>query len=93
MTTIPLIQKMSIVFLVVISLTTAMAVVYAKHENRKTFAELQRLLSKRDEMNVYWGQLQLEQGAWTTHGRVEKIASSRLAMESPSSVQIIVVQQ
>ncbi|MFV2056720.1 MAG: cell division protein FtsL [Thiohalomonadales bacterium] len=93
MTNAALLKKMFIFILVLSALSSAMAVVYTKHQNRKSFAELQRLLSKRDEMNVYWGKLQLEQGAWTTHGRVEKIASRRLAMESPSNIQIIVVTQ
>ena len=78
--------------LIVMIMVTAMGVVYAKHESRKAFAQLQALYTKRDEMDVYWGKLQLEQGAWTTHGRVEQIASSRLGMESPSNITVVVVR-
>jgi cell division protein FtsL len=85
-------KRIGVCFLVLTIMVTAMAVVYAKHENRKAFAQLQSLLSKRDDMEVHWGKLQLEQGAWTTHGRVEKIASTRLGMESPSTVQVVVVK-
>jgi len=84
-------SKIVVCLLVLAVMVTAMGVVYAKHESRKAFAQLQSLYNKRDEMDVYWGKLQLEQGAWTTHGRVEKIASNRLGMESPTNVTVIVV--
>jgi cell division protein FtsL len=71
---------------------SAVGVVYAKHESRKAFVQLQALQSKRDAMVVFWGKLQLEQGAWTTHGRVEKLAESRLNMKLPSKIQIVVVR-
>jgi cell division protein FtsL len=38
-----------------------------------------------------WGQLQLEQSAWSTHAFVERVANTRLRMSipAPSSVQIV----
>ena len=73
-------------------LVSAVFVVFSKHESRKAFVELQKLLSEKDEMDVYWGRLQLEQGAWTAHGRIESLAQAKLDMNQPKQVKIIVVR-
>jgi cell division protein FtsL len=76
-------------FLLVV-LSTAVSVVYARHESRKLFVELQQLEKERDELNVEWGRLQLEQGAWSAHGRVEQIAREKLSMRIPSSTNTLI---
>ena len=50
----------------------------AKHEARNRFNELQQLTRERDELDIEWGQLQLEQSTWATHGRVESVARDDL---------------
>jgi len=50
-------------------LGSALGVVYSKYQNRKLFIELQALQTRRDEMSVEWGRLQLEQSTWAAHGR------------------------
>ena len=72
-------------------LSSAISVVNAKHQARKAFVELQALQKLRDEMQVNWGRLQLEQAAWSTHGRVEQIASSRLEMVMPAEDSVKVI--
>ncbi len=74
-------------------LASAVGVILAKHENRKQFAVLQSLEKSRDRMNVEWGQLQLEQGTWATHSRVERIARSKLHMVVPDARSVVVVKQ
>jgi cell division protein FtsL len=44
---------------------------------------LERLNNQRDTLEVEWGQLQLEQSAWSTHAFVERVASTKLKMASP----------
>ncbi len=73
-------------------LVTALAVIYAQHQSRKSFVELQELQKVRDEIDVQWGRLQLEQGAWTTHGRVEQIARNKLDMEIPRTDEVVIVK-
>jgi cell division protein FtsL len=73
-------------------LGSALGVVHAKHESRKLFIELQALYAERDEMNVEWGRLQLEQGTWATHGRIERLAATRLEMRMPRPEDIILVR-
>ena len=85
-------QSALIVVLVIAVLASAIGAIYSKHESRKAFVELQALLSEKDHMEVYWGKLQLEQGAWTAHGKIENDAKEHLGMISPNSTEIIVVK-
>lgn len=70
---------------------SALGVVYAKHQSRKLFVALQGLEAERDEMNIEWGQLQLEQSTWATHGRVEEIAREQLKMTTPAADAVVIV--
>ncbi|MCP3851619.1 MAG: cell division protein FtsL [Gammaproteobacteria bacterium] len=79
--------------LLIITFVSAISVVYVKHYNRKLFVELQQLEKHRDEMEVEWGQLQLEQNTWATHARIERIAIEKLQMVTPGSADIIYIKQ
>lgn len=72
-------------------IASALGVVYAKHQSRKLFVALQGLEAERDEMNIEWGQLQLEQSTWATHGRVEEIAREQLKMTTPAPDTVVIV--
>ncbi len=72
-------------------IATALSVVWVKHESRKLFATLQRLERSRDDLNVEWGQLQLEQSTWATHGRIESVVREQLDMDLPRADEIVVV--
>ncbi|MEK7323341.1 MAG: cell division protein FtsL [Pseudomonadota bacterium] len=78
--------------LLVCVLISAVGVVYAKHQSRKLFVELQALQKGRDDLDIEWGQLQLEQSTWATHGRVEGIAGAKLGMEIPEPNQVVVLK-
>jgi cell division protein FtsL len=64
-------------------MASAIAGVYAKHESRKLFTELQKLSNERDRMEVDWGRLQIEQSTWSTYGRVEQLAREQMQMKMP----------
>ncbi len=64
--------------LLVVVIASAMGVAWSRHESRKLFNQLQQLEGERDAMNVEWGQLQLEQSTYTTHGKIESAARDRL---------------
>ncbi len=85
-------QKIVIGFLTLAVLTSALAVVYAKHQSRRLFVQLNELQQLRDQMNVEWGQLQLEQSTWATHGRIEKVAREKLHMTSLDFSQMVIVK-
>ncbi len=69
--------------LLALVVASAVAVVLYKHHSRRAFIELQRLEEQRDRLQVQWSRLRLEQGAWSTHGRVERLARERLDMVAP----------
>jgi len=75
----------------VAALGSAAAAVYLKHRSREMFVELERLDTRRDNLDIEWGQLQLEQSAWSTQAFVERVASAKLhmAMPPPKEIEII----
>ena len=73
-------------------LGTSLGVIYAKHEARSRFNELQQLTRQRDDLDIEWGQLQLEQSTWATHGRVERVARDDLRMVIPQASDLRIVQ-
>lgn len=81
-----------IVFAAVCALT-AMALIYTKHESRKLFVELEDLTQERDELNIEWGQLQIEQSTWATHARIEQVASEDLSLVRPETSEIHVIER
>ena len=83
---------LTIVFAVV-CVMSAMALIYTKHESRKLFVELEQLTTERDELNIEWGQLQIEQSTWATHGRIEKVATEQLSLVRPKSTEIYVIER
>ncbi len=69
----------------------ALSVVTSQHRARKLYVELQKQQELAQQIAVEWGQLQLEQSTWATHGRIDKVASGNLKMgvPPPSRVQFI----
>lgn len=72
---------------------SALALVYTKHQSRKLFVELEQLTKERDELNIEWGQLQIEQSTWATHARIEKIAVEELSLVRPDASEIYVIER
>ena len=77
----------------VVCVMSAIAMVYTKHESRKLFVELEQLTTDRDELNIEWGQLQIEQSTWATHARIERVASEELSLVRPKSTEIYVIER
>jgi cell division protein FtsL len=75
-----------------LALASAGGAIWAKHRSRQLFIELERLNSARDNLEVEWGQLQLEQSAWSTHAFVENVARARLHMATPVPQDIEIVR-
>jgi cell division protein FtsL len=73
-------------------LASAVGAVYARHEARRLFIELQRLNALRDDLKVDWGRLQIERSTWASLGRVEQIADEKLDMRVPDPAQVVIVE-
>lgn len=74
-----------------LTLGSAAGAIYSKHRARELFLELERLSRARDELEIDWGRLQLEQSAWSTHAFVESVATQKLKMTTPRPADIEVV--
>jgi len=74
-------------------MASAIGSIYAKHESRKLFTELQRLNVERDRMEVEWGQLQIEQSTWATYARVEQLAREDMKMRPPTADEMMLLGQ
>jgi cell division protein FtsL len=74
-----------------LTLGSAAGAIYSKHRARELFLELERLNQQRDELEIEWGRLQLEQSAWSTHAFVESVATQKLRMTTPRPAEIEVV--
>lgn len=72
---------------------SAVAVIHSEHRSRTLFAELQELNRERDALDAEWGRLRLEQGAWATHGRIERLAREELNMIMPGQEDVVVLRR
>lgn len=86
-------QMVGILSLALAVLLSAFGVVSSKQETRQQFQQLVGLQDERDELEIEWGQLQLEQSAWATHGRIESEARRKLHMKLPRVGDAVLVSQ
>ena len=79
--------------LIILCALSSMILIYSKHESRKLFIELERLTHETDNLNIEWGQLQIEQSTWATHARIERVAIDDLSLIRPISSEIYLIEQ
>jgi len=73
------------------TLVSAAGAIYCKHRSRELFVQLERLNAARDNLDIEWGQLQLEQSAWSMPSFVERVAGTKLHMATPPPRDITIV--
>ena len=89
-------QRIMIVALPILwvaALGSAAAAVYFKHRSREMFVQLERLETRRDNVQIEWGQLQLEQSAWSTHAFVERVARGAGLIPTHLNAEFLVVRR
>lgn len=74
--------------LLLVVVVCSLGVVASQHKARKLFVQLQQEKDRAQQMEVEWGQLQLEQSTWAMPARVEKIAAAKLKMQMPKERQV-----
>ena len=87
-----MILRLLLTVLVVANLATALAVVHARHRHRVLFVELNQLDKARDELDIDFGRLQLEQATWAESNRIDQVARDRLGMKFPEDGEIVVIR-
>ncbi|MGN2247516.1 cell division protein FtsL [Frateuria sp. GZRR35] len=83
----------AIVILLLAVLVSAIGVVWTRHESRVLFVELTRLQNQRDELNIEYGRLELEQATWAEPRRIDQEARSKLGMVTPKPQDIQLVRR
>jgi cell division protein FtsL len=83
--------RLNVILLAVLTVC-AIGLVSSQHQARKLFAELERERDRARQVDVEFGQLQLEQSTWAMHARVEKIATQVLHMRVLDARRIQLVQ-
>ena len=84
--------RIVLALVVVANVVSAIGIVFARHEHRQRFIELTRLEKARDELNIEFGRLQLEQATWAESNRIDQVARVRLGMVFPETRDIVVVR-
>ncbi len=70
--------------LLIIVVGSAFLVIYYTHVNRQTTSQLELLLTQRDELDIEWRNLLLEQNSLAEHSAIESKAIKLLKMKHPS---------
>ena len=81
----------AIFLLATLTLLSALTIVYVKYDTRLNFNRLQQEFREQDRLGVEWSRLQLEQNTWSSSNRIEKLAQTKLGLQSPVPEQIIYV--
>lgn len=78
--------------LVLLVLTSALAVVMSKYQTRLLFIEIQKQEKILDNYEVEWGRLQLELTTLTEENRIERVAKKQLKLMMPDRKRIIYIK-
>ncbi|HRE31167.1 MAG TPA: cell division protein FtsL [Candidatus Berkiella sp.] len=87
------IKQLSIAVISMLVFSSAMGVIYCKHQSRQLFTKLQNLQQDIESLQVEWSQLLLEQGTWAADARVEHVARERLQMHLPEPREVVVIKE
>ncbi|MFN7137165.1 MAG: cell division protein FtsL [Thermomonas sp.] len=79
--------------LVLANVASALLIVRDRHEHRQAFIALTRLERARDDLNIEFGRLQLEQATWAESNRVDQVARAQLGMAFPRTEDVVVVRR
>ena len=85
-------SRLLLIVLLACTIASAIGVVFMRHRHRQLFVELSRLEHARDEINIEFGRLQLEQATLAQATRVDQEARGRLGMKFPDATAIVVIR-
>ena len=85
-------SKVLFAVLLLAVVATAITVVYERYRHRQLFVVLTRAERERDELNIEFGRLQLEQATWAQANRIDQVARQKLGMKFPEADDIVVVR-
>ena len=78
-----LISTVICALLLVAAVASALGVVWTRHESRVLFVQLTQLQNQRDDLNIEYGRLELEQATYAEPRRIDDEARQKLGMFEP----------
>ena len=78
-----LISTVICALLLVAAVASALGVVWTRHESRVLFVQLTQLQNQRDDLNIEYGRLELEQATYAEPRRIDDEARQKLGMVDP----------
>ncbi|MFB0980036.1 MAG: cell division protein FtsL [Alteromonadaceae bacterium] len=88
------IQRHIFIYLLLIMVViSAFSVIYFTHLNRQTTSGLEVLLTERDELDIEWRNLVLEQNSLAEHSTIETKARKLLQMKRPNINSEVIINQ
>ncbi len=85
-------QILILLLVLVADVSSALGVVYTRHQSRLLAVELGALEGQLDEGLAEWSRLQIEQGWLADASQIEKTAREVLQMQQPDQTHILVVR-
>ncbi len=86
------VRLLILLVLSILVFVSAISVVYVTHHQRRLFISLQQLQQQRDQMNIEWRKLLLEENSISTTSRVQQKATDELDMKIPATTDIIFIR-
>ena len=77
------------ILLLLATMICSLSVVTSQHKARKLFQALESEQERAKQLEVEFGQLQLELQTWATSPRIEKIAREKLKMHTPETAKML----
>ncbi|WP_440874522.1 cell division protein FtsL [Thalassotalea sp. PLHSN55] len=71
---------------------SSFAVIYYTHLNRQATSSLEVMLTERDELDIEWRNLLLEQNSLAEHSAIETKAAKLLNMQRPSVDSEVIIK-
>jgi cell division protein FtsL len=87
-----LIEIVGVLVLAALVVASGIWIVEVEHRSRQLFIETEALNREADRLQTDWGRLQIEQGMYATHSRIEPLVRDRLQLTVPSGDQLVVVE-
>lgn len=78
--------------LLVLVVASAFSVIYFTHLHRQATSALELKLSSRDELDIEWRNLLIEQNSLTEHNVIESQARKLLKMQKPKGPTEIIIK-
>jgi cell division protein FtsL len=79
------------VILLLLVLVSAFYVIYFTHMHRQATSTFENLLMERDELDIEWRNLLLEQNSLAEHSAIESKATKQLNMKRPDAQSEVII--